>query len=301
MRGLLKDGAVIVERSQKLMKRRFGEIRGDDLILTPEEAAYLTMKGILQVYDKERILSFEDLLSISDAEKYFVFEDLRERGIRADIRHLEDFVPLHESSRIDVSWLHDLSGRKIAVVDSEGEVSYFAISIFEGRGKHEESIAPFEARFFSGFFVTDFLDLHRKYFYGTERAGRVLLSVYEGLYLIERGIMRTDNSFNQIRQSGMRYFENFDITYRVYRDLRERGFMVKTGLKFGSDFRVYERIRSLREMEHSRYLVKIKTKLIARDVAGDVRLSNAVKKILLYPFFTDNGNIIYISIRRVKP
>ena len=301
MKGLLKGKAIIVEKSSRLIRRKFGEVSGENLILTPEEAAYLTMKGILEVSDGKKPVSFGDLLSISDTTKYFVFEDLRERGKKVDFRNFEEFIPLNESSKIPISWLYSNAGRKIAIVDSEGEVSYFEINIFDRRGEHEESIDPFNARFSSGFFVTDYLDLHRKYFYGTERGGRILISIYEGLYLLEKGVMETEGSFNQIYRLGLKLFENFDTIYRIYRDLRERSFMVKTGLKFGSDLRVYERIRSLREIEHSKYLVKIRSEIVVRELAGDVRLSNAVKKILLYPFFTDSREIVYISVNRIKP
>ena len=301
MKGLLKNESVIVEMSQKLVRRKFGEVKGENLILTPEEAAYLTMKGILQVFDGEKSVSFEDLLAISDTTKYFVFEELRERGKRINIRDFGDFIPLQEFSKIDVSWLCTHAGKRIAIVDGEGEVSYFAVDIFEKSGEHEESMEPFNAKFSGGFFATDCLDLHRKYFYGTERGGRILLSIYEGLYLVEKGVMRIESSFSQIYQLGLRSFENFETAYRIYRDLRERGFMVKTGLKFGSDFRVYERIKSLREMEHSKYLVKIRSDMVARELAGDVRLSNAVRKTLLYPLLTEDGEITYISVRRVKP
>jgi len=300
MRGEFRDGAVITEKSQRLIKRNFGRVEGDRLILSPEEAAYLISKGILEVYDGKRVMDFEDILSHADPVRYFVFEDLRERGKKVSTRSFDDYIPIHESVTISISELRDLENKKIAVVDSEGEVSYFFVDYFNGRGEHEEEIKPFDAKFSGGFFVTGNLELHRRYFYGTERGGRVLLSIYEGLYLIEKEIMNVKEDFSRIYRVGQEIFPSFDRIYQIYRDLREKRFMAKTGLKFGSEFRVYVKIRSLKELEHSKYLVRLKSDVSARELAGDVRLCNAVRKTLLYPVFEKNGNVSYISVRRVK-
>ncbi len=301
VKGEFKDGAVITEKSQRLMKRNFGKVDDEHLILTPEEAAYLVSKGVLEVYDEKKVMGFDDILFHADPVRYFVFEDLRERGKRVNIRELDNkYIPIHESFMLRISKLKKVEGKKVAVVDSEGEVSYFLVNSFDERGEHEEEIKPFDAKFSNGFFVTGYTELHRKYFYGTERGGRVLLSIYEGLYLIEKETMNVKESFNTIYRAGQEMFPSFDRIYNIYRDLRERGFMVKTGLKFGSEFRVYIKIRSLKELEHSKYLVKLKSEVCARELAGDVRLCTAVRKTLLYPVFEKNGDVSYISVKRVK-
>jgi tRNA-intron endonuclease len=53
---------------------------------------------------------------------------------------------------------------------------------------------------------------------------------------------------------------NFHARFIVYSDLRERGFLVKTGFKFGCDFRVYERGVKLKKgpkeaFEHTKWVV----------------------------------------------
>ena len=301
MRGIFKNGVVFVEKSQRLTGRKIGRAHEGHIILSPEEAAYLTMKGTLEIYRDEKPMDFEEILSHGDSVKYFVFEDLRERGRRIGINELHElFFPIHESFVFDTQSLKIITGKKIAVVDSEGDVSYFAVEHFEERGEHEEIISEFDASYLNGYFVTDNLELHRRYFYGTERGGRVLLSIYEGLYLIEKGMMNVKHDFNNIYNSALNFFRDFEKMYGIYRDLREKRFMVKTGLKFGSEFRVYRKIGSLKEIEHSKYLVKLKSEITAMELAGDVRLCNAVKKTLIYPVF-EGSEISYISVRRVKP
>ncbi len=301
MKGEFRNGVVVVEKSQRLIKRKFGKIHENHLILAPEESAYLVMKGTLEVSNGKKIMSFEEILSYGEPVRYFVYEDLRERGKRIGMEEIQEiFIPIHESSVLEIHSLKKSIDKKIAVVDSEGDVSYFLVENFDERGEHEEEIGEFQANFLNWYFVTDCVELHRKYFYGTEKAGRVLLSIYEGLYLIEKGVMNVKVDFDSIYESAIDFFKDFDRIYKIYRDLRERRFMVKTGLKFGSEFRVYRKIRDLREIEHSKYLVKLKEKITAMELAGDVRLCNAVKKTLLYPVF-DGSKIKYISVRRVKP
>ena len=58
-----------------------------------------------------------------------------------------------------------------------------------------------------------------------------------------------ENLFKIIRKQGS--FAN----YIVFRDLRNRGYIVKTGFKYGSEFRLYERGKSPGD-GHSNYLVK---------------------------------------------
>ena len=54
------------------------------------------------------------------------------------------------------------------------------------------------------------------------------MDVYDGKTLL------THNSISRARKAE----PNFWIRYCVFRDLRSRGYIVKTALKFGADFRV---------------------------------------------------------------
>ncbi len=299
MRGELKGGKVILPFSQRLYSRGIGEKMGKNLILSVEEAAYLHLRSNLEVYSKNKILQFEDLFSLVNPVKFFVYEDLRERGVRIKFDDFGNYIPIHENYIFKIRDLSELYNKKIAIVDGEGEVSYFLIEKFNGRGKHLEEIKKFKAKFANGFFITDRKELFRKYFYGTEKGNRVILSIFEALYLMEKGIMDVEKGIEKIYEFGREKIKDFDKKYKVYKDLRLRNFMVKTGFKFGSEFRVYDEIKSLAELGHSNYLVKIKNRIPAFELAGDVRLSTAVNKSMIYPIFKGK-KIEYVSVRRVK-
>src|SRR3989338_4430040 len=77
--------------------------------------------------------------------------------------------------------------------------------------------------------------------------GRVQLSLLEALYLIEKlkliildGKNKEINKESFIKKS-TKLEPNFWIRYCVFKDIRNRGYIIKTALKFGADFRVYER------------------------------------------------------------
>jgi len=77
--------------------------------------------------------------------------------------------------------------------------------------------------------------------------GRIQLSFLETLYLLEKKkiVLKTTKnrsvSFDQTIQKLKKKEKNVWVKYVVFRDLRNRGYIVKTALKFGADFRVYDR------------------------------------------------------------
>lgn len=299
MKGRLIGSSVLVDFSQKLLRRNIGKKEGNRLILLPEEAAYLIHQGTLEVYGDGGIVSFEEILSLCDPIRYFAYEDLRDRGVRVDFREFDGYVPVSEDEVFGVMDLMGYAGKKLAIVDSEAEVTYFLVERFDGEGNHEENLREFRAKFVNGFFVTDYLDLFRKYFYGVLKGNRVVLSSFEAMYLMEMGFLISETDVELVRDYCVKNIPEFEKRYAVYCDLRERRFMVKTGFKFGSDFRVYEYVRSVSELRHSKYLVRLRERVAMFEMAGDVRLSSAVNKTVLYPVF-GNGSLEYLLVRRVK-
>lgn len=79
--------------------------------------------------------------------------------------------------------------------------------------------------------------------YGEVEGGRMFLKQFEALYLLYAGRLdlgrRTDfgSYLRQCRAGDPGILTKF----LIYRDLRSRGYVVKDGFGFGSDFRVYER------------------------------------------------------------
>lgn len=110
------------------------------------------------------------------------------------------------------------------------------------------------------------------------------LSLIEALYLLEKGRLRLldaegrELSPEEVRELGERSEEVFLDRYRVYKDLRERGYVVRPGLKFGATFAVYKYGPGI---DHAPFLVLVvpsSVKLSAIDVVRAGRLSHSVRK-----------------------
>lgn len=146
--------------------------------------------------------------------------------------------------------------------------------------------------------------LHQKGF-GKRIQGTLELSLLEALFLLERESIKVlEKSRECAPEDVLKRVdeEEFLLRYRVYKDLRERGYIVKTGFKFGAHFRVYERGESIKE--HSRYLVhavKESEVLAFPELSRAVRLTQGVKKTMIFAVVDDEGDITYYSVERITP
>ena len=91
-------------------------------------------------------------------------------------------------------------------------------------------------------------DLYDKNRYGEPvEKKKFQYALVEALFLIERGRMIVKDwrgkslDFDGFLNRACRSEKGFWTRYCVFRDLRKRGYIVKTALKFGADFRVYDR------------------------------------------------------------
>src|SRR3989339_2125220 len=77
--------------------------------------------------------------------------------------------------------------------------------------------------------------------------GKLQLSLIEALYLMEKKKIKIYDGRNKVikfdsfLRKTRKIEPNFWIRYCVYKDIRNRGYIIKTALKFGADFRVYDR------------------------------------------------------------
>jgi tRNA-intron endonuclease len=113
----------------------------------------------------------------------------------------------------------------------------------------------------------------------------LVLDLMEGFYLAERkiiepkeGVKRHTVSLRKLRQRVVRLYDEFDLKYAVYSDLRDNGFVVTPGIKYGCDFAVYKRGPGV---EHAPYMVSVKKSeedITATDVVKAGRLATTVRK-----------------------
>ncbi len=139
--------------------------------------------------------------------------------------------------------------------------------------------------------------------------GRLQLAPVEALYLVEDERLRVvdeenneELSFEELSSDLAEEDSSIMLKYRVYKDLRSRGLVVKTGLKYGSHFRVYERGETPGS-SHSPYLVHAiseNTELTPQEIARAVRLAHGVRKKMIFGIVDDEGDVTYYSLSREK-
>ena len=113
----------------------------------------------------------------------------------------------------------------------------------------------------------------------------LILDLMEGLYLVEKGaVMVYENpgrkrvSFAKLRRRARKLYEEFDLKYAVYQDLRDQELIVTPGIKYGCDFAVYKQGPGV---DHAPYMIsvrKAKDEITATDVVKAGRLATTVRK-----------------------
>ncbi|MGC8556369.1 MAG: tRNA-intron lyase [Conexivisphaera sp.] len=119
---------------------------------------------------------------------------------------------------------------------------------------------------------------------GTEFDEPLALDLFEARYLSESGLLEIrDEGGRAVGRAALRrrcalsdpYFEE---KYRVYRDLRNSGYVVGAGIKFGSDFAVYERGPGIDHAPFLVHVLKSSDQLTANYIVLAGRLATAVRK-----------------------
>ncbi len=171
-----------------------------------------------------------------------------------------------------------------------------------------------KASLVAGRILTENSDLARELYnhaqYGTiTRSKQVHLSFLEALYLIEKEkVQLLDGKGKLFTEARLTKFankqeEDFWVRYTVYRDLRERGYVVKTAFKFGADFRVYERGVKPGE-DHAKWIVypvHEGAKHSWSAFSAKNRVAHSTKKRLLIAIVDDEGDITYYEVKWVRP
>lgn len=153
-------------------------------------------------------------------------------------------------------------------------------------------------------------DLYKNSAYGSElEDGRLQLSLIEGMYLLEKKkLIIVDGRNKEISKDNFlkkarKLEKNFRTRFAVFRDIRDRGYIIKTALKFGADFRVYDRGIKPGE-DHAKWIVYPVTEtetLTWYDFAAKNRVAHSTKKRLLIGIVDEEGDVTYYEIRWVRP
>ncbi len=139
--------------------------------------------------------------------------------------------------------------------------------------------------------------------------GRVQLSLLEATYLVEKKRIAVYDSrkrklsFTDLMTRAARKEHDFWVRYAVFSDFRNRGYIIKTALKFGADFRIYERGAKPGE-KHAKWIVypvRESAKMTWQEFAAKNRVAHSTKKNLLIGVVDDEGDVSYWEVGWVRP
>ncbi len=316
---IIDKGQAYTSYSKNLEKRGFGIKKGGRIYLHPVEVVYLAVKNKVKVLMNGERLKISELFNwaVSLNEDfipfYYAYEDLRIRGYK--VKPLEGylvakyvFLPIAESKMVSIAEIakKNVENLVLAVVDEENEVTYYKVEEVDVKGNQFERIGKIKGYLVKDRILTEDTEIFERFFYGSIKDGLVSLSLLEGVYLMEMGVLEVYSdeklSVEDLRDIARSFDPNFDRRFEVYKDLKLRNFVVKTGFKFGSDFRVYEEVRSAEDLPHSEYLVTIvdDRRMPMFEIARAVRLAQNVRKKQLFVYKDSEGKNRYVLIERVK-
>jgi tRNA-intron endonuclease len=133
-------------------------------------------------------------------------------------------------------------------------------------------------------------------------------SLIESLYLLESKKLVIEKDKKKIGfEEFVKYAEslepNFWIRYCVYKDLRKRGYVVKTALKFGADFRVYDRGIKPGE-DHAKWIVfpvHEGNTLTWHEFSAKNRVAHSTRKRLLLAIVDEENDCTFYEIKWTRP
>lgn len=139
--------------------------------------------------------------------------------------------------------------------------------------------------------------------FGETNQGKIIYSPYEALYLTENLNAKLYKNEREISvQKFVKIFSKrnpeFSTNYIAFKDLRKKGYLVKTGSKFGTEFRV-----SKKSEKHSKWIlvaVNENEKLNLKDFVGKNRIAHSTGKKLLIAIIDSQENVNYFETDWLK-
>jgi tRNA-intron lyase len=280
---LSKNKIVVEDQSSKdIMQKGFiGEHEKGNkgrIKLSIYEALYLLDVRNASCFSNGTAMSFNEMaLRFSKSKKfmakYFTYKDWRDRGLiikEPGSKHQDPSrspVKSYPSSTLQLP-KYELSG------------VFFFTDLTTILDNQEEAKELYEKHWFGQ--------------YGSYKAadrGKLnKLDIYETLFLMDKGILTLKNISKKdlVKQATARRKE-FLLLYEVYKDWRERGYVIKTGFKFGTHFRVYFPGAAPVKMTdknwvHSKHVIHVfprESRLLISEWARAIRVAHSVRKTFI--------------------
>ncbi|MCS7113643.1 MAG: tRNA-intron lyase [Nitrososphaerota archaeon] len=142
--------------------------------------------------------------------------------------------------------------------------------------------------------------------YGRLEDGLLTLSPVETLYLVSEGKIEvlderdSSLSIDQLLSIFLSYDPDIWVKYLVYRDLRSKGYVVKEGVGFGCDFRVYRKGGYGREA--ARFLIFTLPEGRSYKLSELEDIASKTKRLgkdLILAIIDRRGDVVYYSLNLI--
>ena len=129
----------------------------------------------------------------------------------------------------------------------------------------------------------------------------LILDLIEGLYLLENKKITITKSKQKITVEQLidickKEVHEFDKKYLVYKNFRDKGYIINPGIKFGCDFAVYEKGPGI---DHAPFLIQVYTRSESITSTGIVlagRLATTVKKQFILAIPKGKNKVDFLAL-----
>jgi len=129
----------------------------------------------------------------------------------------------------------------------------------------------------------------------------LILDLIEGYYLLERKKITIYQSKKKVTNREMleickKEYHDFNKKYLVYKNFRDKGYIVNPGIKFGCDFAVYQKGPGI---DHAPYLVQVYNNKDSISTTGIVlagRLATTVRKQFILAISNGKDKVDHLAL-----
>lgn len=145
--------------------------------------------------------------------------------------------------------------------------------------------------------------LYEKSRFGEKKGKRIEYSGVEALFLLEKNKLQLFSANKLISEDNLlkklkRKDKKIETKFTVFSDLRKKGYIVKTALKFGAEFRVYQ--KGIRPgQDHAKWIlltVKESDNLKWHEFTAKSRVAHSTRKNLLIGIVDEEDSVSYYEI-----
>jgi len=137
-------------------------------------------------------------------------------------------------------------------------------------------------------------------FFGEKVNEKIVYFPAEGFFLFKNKDMKILQNKKKLNENEVikkfeRIDKKFQAKYRAYEELRKKGLILKSGVKYGSDFSVYEKGKKPGKA-HSSWLLSVEEsskKINWQEFVLKNRVANSTKKKVLIALQGEDGNLLF--------